>query len=350
MSNRLYNPGMVALARESRGWTQKQLADAIGVSQTTICKYELGSVAPTEQDIESIADATSFSPSIFSQADQIYSLGNSLIFHRQRVRIPMKVQRRIQAEINIRHMQIVRLLRSVEHEHMFPSIPPEAQGNNPERVARRVRELWHVKDGPIPDMTRVVEDAGGIVVLVDFGTRLIDGVHLWISGTPPVFFMNRDVPGERFRFSLAHELGHAVMHHSSALDDVEDQAQLFASEFVMPRATIRLDLRGLNLESAARLKRVWKVSMAALIMRAGHLREIGEATRRRLFSHLSARGYRMNEPWPVPLEEPATFSRLVNFHKADLGLTDDELRRDVFFTDQLGPIETKPKLRVVRDT
>ena len=347
MHTRQCNPAMVALAREARGWTQKQLADAIGVSQATVCKYELGSVEPGHGELDLIAHALQFSPALFSQPDQVYALGSSLIFHRKRVRIPMKVQRRVQAEINLRHMQTVRLLRSVEHEHTFPSIPPEAVGDNPERVARAVRDMWGINDGPIPDVTRVVENAGGIIVLVDFGTRLIDGAHLWISGMPPVFFMSRDVPGERYRFSLAHEVGHAVMHHSSALEDVEDQAHLFASEFLMPRSAIRFDLRGLNLESAARLKRVWRVSMQALVMRACHLRQISESTRKRLFTSLSARGYRINEPWPVPLEQPTTFARLLDFHKNDLGLTDTDLEEHVLFTGFLGPIDPIPKLRVI---
>lgn len=344
-----YNPAMIALARESRGWTQKHLANAVGVGQATICKYELGNVTPSEAEIATIARVLDYSPQLFIQADQVYGLGGSLIFHRKRVRITMKVQRRVQAEINLRHMQVVRLLRAVEHDNNFPSIPPESEGDNPERVARRVREIFDIKPGPISDMTSVVENAGGIVVHVDFGTRLIDGAHLWLTGTPPIFFMNSGVPGERYRFSLAHEVGHAVMHHSSALDDVEEQANLFASEFLMPRSLIRDDLRGLNLEVAARSKKVWKVSMQALIMRAGHLRLIGEATRRRLFSHLSARGYRMNEPWPIPLETPSKLAALIEFHKKDLLLTTEDLSRDIMFTEHLGETEPKPMLRMVDD-
>ena len=53
---------------------------------------------------------------------------------------------------------------------------------------------------------------GGIVILARFGTNLLDGLSFRVQGMPPVFFMNKDVPGDRFRFSLAHELGHMVMH------------------------------------------------------------------------------------------------------------------------------------------
>lgn len=347
MSSINYNFAMIVLARESRGWTQKQLAEAIGVNQATISKYELGSVPPALGHIELIAKALSFSPEFFKQPDQIYALGSSLIFHRKRVRIPMRIQRRIQAEVNLRNMQISRLLHPVEFDHKFLMIPPEAKGDNPERVAREVRRMWGVSSGPIVDLTRIVENAGGIVVHVDFGTHLIDGAHLWIMGMPPVFFMNKLVPGERYRFSLAHEVGHAVMHHLSALNEVEKEANLFASEFLMPRSEIRSDLRSLNLENAARLKKVWKVSMQAIIMRASTMRAISESKKKRLFAAIGAKGYRVNEPWPIPLEKPETLSRLIDFHLNNLGVSQDEFYHHVKFTAKYGEIEPSPRLKLI---
>ncbi len=346
MTNTEYNPAMLSLAREARSWTQRQLADATNTNQSIISKYELGSVQPTKDEINAIACVLGFSSSFFRQTDQVYALGSSLIFHRKRVRVPMKTQRRVQATINIRHMQVARLLRAVEHEHSFPSIPPEAVGDNPERAARQVRSLWGLPDGPVQNITKIVENAGGIVLMMDFDSRLIDGAHLWVPGMPPIFFMNKNVPGERFRFSLAHEVAHAVMHHSSALDDVEEQAQEFASEFLLPRALIRSDLRGISLESAARLKRVWKVSMQAIIVRADRLRVIGKSRTRRLFTHVNERGYRLNEPWPIPLEQPTTFDRLMDFHKVELGLSDADIDNDILFAESLDSLERRPPLRI----
>ena len=346
MSSIDYNFAMITLARESRGWTQKQLAEAIGINQATISKYELGSVPPTSGHVELIAKALSFSIEFFKQPDQIYALGSSLIFHRKRVKIPVRTQKKIQAEINLRNIQISRLLRSVEFDHKFHMIPPEAKGDNPEQVAREVRRLWGVPSGPIANLTRIVENAGGIVIHIDFGTHLIDGAHLWITGMPPVFLMNKSVPGERYRFSLAHEIGHAIMHHSSALDDVEHEADLFAGEFLMPRSEIRSDLRSLSLESSARLKRVWKVAMQAIIMRAASMKSISESKKRRLFTAVGARGYRVNEPWPIPLEEPETYSRLIDFHLNDLGISEDEFCNHIMFTSKYGEIEYVPRLKL----
>lgn len=45
---------------------------------------------------------------------------------------------------------------------------------------------------------------------------------------PPLFFVNVTIPADRVRFSLAHEIGHIVMHQLPT-DDMEREADRFAS-------------------------------------------------------------------------------------------------------------------------
>lgn len=346
------NPAMITLGRELRGWTQRQLADALGVSHGKIAKYELGALAVSDADHARMATRMEFDRSFFEQGDLVYGLGSSFIFHRQRARIPIKVQSRCQAAVNVRLMQLVRLLRAagVRHEHDFPQIPTARFRGSPERVAKEVRRLWAIPEGPIANLTAVVENAGGIVIKMPFDTSLIDGVHLWAPGAPPVFFMNEEVPGDRARFSLAHEIAHAVMHNGfgSALDDIEDEADRFASEFLMPRDDIRSDLARMSLETAARLKPVWKVSMQAIIRRARDLGQITESTYRRLFTALSASCGRITEPFPIPVEESTVWQDLIAVHKTKLGFDDEEMM-SLLFTANLNakmPPTDSPELRL----
>lgn len=44
-------------ARKHRGWTQEQLANAIGVKRSVISKYESGSISPSMDTLRSIANA-----------------------------------------------------------------------------------------------------------------------------------------------------------------------------------------------------------------------------------------------------------------------------------------------------
>ncbi|WP_246430558.1 ImmA/IrrE family metallo-endopeptidase [Streptomyces rectiverticillatus] len=59
-----------------------------------------------------------------------------------------------------------------------------------------------------------------------------------------MFLLNSTVPGDRFRFSLAHELGHVVMHTGPGDPRLqEQQADQFAAEFLMPHGSVLADLR-----------------------------------------------------------------------------------------------------------
>ena len=73
------------------------------------------------------------------------------------------------------------------------------------------------------------------------------------------------------------------------------------------------------------LKVKWKVSIAALIMRAAKLGVITESKKRRCFTTLSAAGYRTVEPVPLPKEEPAILDKLLEIYQKDFGYTVREL-------------------------
>ena len=65
----------------------------------------------------------------------------------------------------------------------------------------------------------------------------------------------------------------------------------------MPQTEIKASLVCLTMAKLADLKRFWKVSMAALIMRAYELKTITDSQRRYLFINVSKRsGGRLHEP------------------------------------------------------
>ena len=67
-----------------------------------------------------------------------------------------------------------------------------------------------------------------------------------------------------------------VMHQMIPHPKMEDEADEFASEFLMPAADIASSLSRMDLRRAAQLKPYWKVSMGALIKRAHSLGKIEE--------------------------------------------------------------------------
>jgi Zn-dependent peptidase ImmA (M78 family)/transcriptional regulator with XRE-family HTH domain len=314
------NGEMIQLARESRGLTQTDLSRATSISQASISKFERGELCLSEGQLENISVALGYPPKFFRRSDPLFGLGISGIFHRSRKSLPVLVVKKIPAEMNIRVVELDRLLQGVQlHcENEFCELDVQDFEGDAEHIAELVRAKWCLPLGPIKSVIGVIESAGGVVIKSDFETRKIDALSHWMPGRPPVFFVNRDVPADRLRFTLAHEIGHITMHRIPT-PNIEQEADQFASAFLMPREEIISELSPFSLERAMRLKSKWKVSIAALIMRAHQLGVISDSMKRKFFTKMSAAGYRIEEPVVLQGEEPIIVRRLIEIYRKDFG-------------------------------
>lgn len=150
----------------------------------------------------------------------------------------------------------------------------------------------------------------------------------WIPGTPPLFFINSNMPMDRVRFTLCHELGHLVMHQIPN-SEMEKQADEFAAEFLMPASEIKKSLNNLTLEKLSALKQYWKVSMASIIYRAKSLNKITLNQARYLYAQMARLGYKTKEPeWlEPPKEQPNLFYDLIDVHFKELDYSEEELTK-----------------------
>ena len=316
---------MLTLAREYRGLTQTALAKKLGVAQSIVSRFESGTLPMSEQNVLALSTALNFPATFFEQPETIYGLGASFLFHRSRQSLPVGELRRIEAEVNVARIGIARLLRGVD-SHSEREIRPMEVGldGTPEEIAQLVRAAWSLPSGPIANLTKEIEGAGGIVVRYPFAQKLVDGISLWVTGTPPLYFLNDNSPGDRDRWTLAHELGHIVMHRTPT-KTIEDEANRFASEFLMPAKIIRPELQNMTLARAALLKLKWRVSMAALIRRAKDLEVITANQYRNLCMGMSKAGWRLREPNEIAREQSSNLKAILDLHQRDHGYTLDEL-------------------------
>lgn len=328
-----FNHYMMTLARDSRGLTQAELAEKIGVGQGTLSKYETGFAEPPAEFVNHLAKELGFLPAFFYEPGRPYGLPP---FHfRRRKKLPAKTLARIIAEMNIRRLHIAKLLVSFggRSNRFIPEIDADeylgrSKGSLlPEDVARVIREMWMLPAGPIPNMVELLEDNGGIVVPCDFGTDLVDAMSQRIEGLPVLFFVNVNAPADRLRHTLAHELGHMVMHTILVKSDeeMEDEADEFAGAFLLPANEIRAQLRRFDLRQLANLKLFWKVSMAAIAVRADRLKLITPYQSKMFWIEMSKLGYRKREPNELPREHPALLRQMVSYHLKKLGYSTDEL-------------------------
>lgn len=301
---------MLALARRSRQLSQIQLSELSGVPRSAISRCEAGVQNLTESVIERVASALDYPASFFRRPSPLIGLGGGAVFHRKQQQLPARKLYRAHALAEIRRLEVMTMLDSLEPEFpVVPEYPVEWFDDDPEKIARTIRVFMEIPPGPVFNVTNTLERNGCIVVAHDFESRQIDGFSQRSVGRWCFLHVNAELPPDRWRWTLAHELGHVVMHFDPMAPAklVEDQANLFAAEFLTPAHEIGPMLDGLTFQKLGGLKRKWKVSMQALITRAHHLGTISARQRTSMFTRLSRAGYRTREPETLdPPEEKPT--------------------------------------------
>jgi Zn-dependent peptidase ImmA (M78 family)/transcriptional regulator with XRE-family HTH domain len=346
------NPEMVILARESRELNQTELASAIGVQQGTISKIEAGVLPVSDDVLQRFCDALNYPSDFFIQADRIYGFNSSVFFHRKRQALPDRTLRKLHAMMNITRMRVSRLIRSASLPICkFTRMEPSEYDGKAETISKLVRSTWQLPMGPVRNVTRAIEEAGGVVVHFDFGTRHADAISEWVDGYPPIVLVNgnADTSGDRLRLTLAHELGHLIMHRFPT-PDMEDEANSFAAEFMMPRREIKPSLYGMTMPKLMDLKLEWGMSMAALVQRGYDLKTLTDAQRRYMFINFGKKGWRMREPVEIPIEKSSLLNQLLNAHMNELGYSHGDMSKLLFIRKESDFREAyidKPGLRLV---
>jgi Zn-dependent peptidase ImmA (M78 family)/DNA-binding XRE family transcriptional regulator len=349
----IFNRALLQIARAARGFTQGELAQRASVTQALVSKLENGLTPdPTPETVEALAVALNFPLPFFYSSERPHGLPP---FHyRKRARLGTKALNKIEADINIRRMHLARLLQSYElpATQDFPAIDLAKEQWPPQRAAQILRGYWLVPRGPIDNLTDLVERAGAIVVQINFETPLLDALSFRLPGLPPLIFMNSAVPGDRYRFTLAHELAHLILHnHPAGDEEMETEADEFAAEFLMPAKEVRPYIAAPSLGRLGRAKAYWKVSLKALIVQAHRLKLITPSQYTGLNVNYSKAGYGRNgEPFPIPLEKPSMLPQAIRHHLETLHYSVEEVATLLMLS--LGEFQALytelPRLRIVK--
>lgn len=184
--------------------------------------------------------------------------------------------------------------------------------------------------GKIPDIIDILESNGIFVFEMDFETPKVDGISTITYKGYKVIFLNKYQPNDRKRFSLAHELGHMLMHIDippKYKELVEDEANIFASEFLMPRDEVlrQFNSQPFNIKLLADMKRTWHVSMRAVIRRALNLKFIDKEEYRKWQIIFSKKGYNKEEPIQLPTVQPSMIYDTISLYKNELEYSDKDL-------------------------
>lgn len=305
---RNFNPDMLGIARNFRGFSQTELIVKMNhsITQASLSKIENGDLKPSAEVVNNLSKSLNFPPRFFEHSERLNALPISLHAYRKQASTTSKALSKMNAEMMLKmnHARTLDLVTDVPTRHDLVYFKIGQDVSNAEEAATKLRAQWKLGTGPIKDLTAAIEDAGVLVFLCDFEDSNVDGVSLKMQDTAPCIFLNARQPNDRIRFTLAHELGHLVLHTEPS-EHMEKEANDFAAEFLMPQVSIVDKLGSINLTHYAILKKEWKVSMAALIYRASSLGTITASQNSYLWRQMATRGYRKVEP--NELEREPTF-------------------------------------------
>lgn len=305
MTEPAFEPGRIRLARELKGWSQADLARSLAITAAAISQFEAGASRPSADTRQRLAAVLEVPPGFLD----LPLVDTHEGFFRSLRRTSVIDRRRARALAQLAHDLVTltelgrRLPQSSVPELKMPPLIEDRELI--EGLAAEVRRHWGLPKGPAPDVVRLLESHGVVVMRLPLGTADVDAFSLPFADRPVVVLGTDKGDKARSRFDAAHELGHLAMHGERVwgLPIVEKQAHEFAAAFLMPEADIYKALPSCaDWPTLFELKMRWQVSLAALLMRARTVGRMSEANYIAAVKTASARGWRRVEP--LPLGEP----------------------------------------------
>lgn len=327
---RQFNYELLETARKLRQKTQKEVSKQTNISQASLSKAERGLQELPEDSMETLSKYYDLPINFFERARVLSPVGH--LYYRRKLTISDKVIDSFTAKVQIFKDIVDKIMDPVELPgyDLVTIVPDEI--NSPKEIADKIRYQFGIFKGPLPNLTNLLESHGVIIIKFDFGTEKIDGLTTITDSNRKIMFINQAMPNDRIRFSLAHELGHLVMHIEQPPrnpDAVEEQADQFASELLMPAEEMKNNFiaKGISFSELAQMKRHWRVSMHALVRRAKDLELISQNTYRNYQIAFSKKGWTKHEPVSLPVEQPQLFNDSLQLYKDELGYTDNDLMK-----------------------
>lgn len=313
--------------RLASGISQTALAEALGLkSNSSISKIENGRASLDAHVLDLLARELNCTPDYLCRRDPDVIATKPWL--RAYADAPAKVVESVIADNRLAHE-----VASLRQLSWVPDTIPRFDGDLNddhaiENFAEEVRSAASIsEDGPVRNAMRAAERLG--CVILPLGHEL--GRHLGMSQRidgQPFIRVSRGaaeggtfgVPGDRQRFTVAHELGHVSLHSThrppETADEarrIEHQAHRFAAAFLAPAGPLLEDWTSISgratLRSFQELKGNWGFSIKGLVTRFRHLGVIDDDQARSLYRQISARGWNANEPMPVSAERPIWFTR-----------------------------------------
>lgn len=323
---KMFNGNRLKEARLYNKMTLTELAGKLDVTKQAISKYETGKSSPAFENSLQLFKVLGF-PREFFYTRENFQYETEGTFFRSRLTATQKSKQ--PAEILIKYSVILRDFFSQYIE--FPEMRNREEYQHIqdiEMVANRIRKDIGLDNGPISDIIEVAELMGFCIINSEYQEDKVDAFSSMNKINNQQYFVITTGESRSFyrqQFSIAHEIGHWVLHqhlNPTELDKdeykiMENQANKFASAFLLPQESFGEQLQSQrvdDIETYLNLKRTWNVSMAAMIKRAYDLNVITVDTQTKLYKQMGYRRWRNPEPFDLSTNRtiPVAFKQSID--------------------------------------
>ncbi len=321
-----FNGERLRNARIYRNMTISELANKISVTKQAVSQYEKGIISPKPEVLFQLVSALDFPLAYFKEKEKKNIRIENTFF-----RALLSTKKLDLATQKVKTEIIVRIYNFLNKYLDLPQLDlpniEESGVNDIEEVASMVRSYWMLDENPISNMVSLLEKNGIIVSSLATDSQKIDAftqIHNTNNKKQYCIVLGNDKQSMvRRAFDAAHELGHVMLHKNliSVTDlskeefkKMESEANQFAASFLLPRNAFYSDLDNpINLDSYLPLKKKWKVSIAAMVMRAKQLGRINSQQYQNLMKQISYRKWRKKEPYDDiwKIQRPQLFKKAI---------------------------------------
>ena len=300
----------LARARERAHYTQDDVAAALGVTRAMVSYWESGSRTPNDRQLTALA--------------RLYrrQLRDLLLGKDADEQVPdlaglmLRSEGQIDQTATLGIHEFIRFLYLYNELSELLDVPVRGMAESPfvnrsefkkkedvRRKAEDVRSHLRLGVGPISDMDVICQMLGVTLYRAPMGYDLSRSPSGAFLNHPDIGFsilVNLDMTPGRRRFTVAHELAHALFHSdrddcviSHGRGSMEGFADAFAGEFLMPAEGVRRFMEHVGLPSmitdasdAVHIQRYFNVSWVVALFRLKSMKVMSAETFQRLRSEV----------------------------------------------------------------
>lgn len=266
------------------GLSIAQLSSQIGMGTATLSNILNGKSEPKSSTLIKLADALDVNiPQLLEQIPRLETLRFRTAKTLSAREKAAREQIRLDTAVWLQNYHFLENELHEKRDYAFSSLNEK----DPIEAANIIREHYfgdRDNNYPIYDIANLIESAGIRLKIHRFGFKKTSGLSVGSSDEGPAIVVNSEteIPVERQIFTIAHELGHLLLHSDSYRKqndienvDEENEANIFAGSFLVPENGLIKeweDSHGLHwVDAVLKIKKMYKVSYKTVLLRLSQI-------------------------------------------------------------------------------